>query len=355
MGIAKTTIAGALVALLAACTAPGIRQGEALDAATFDRLPDEELIEFQDKQYTAGEVRAQIAALREQSATWLAANQAEAKEKLAEYRAEFLAEEQAELASLNAKTAAMLARMKAALPPGAATGDPRIEAAPREVTPGQLIYLAGSGFGANAGVLRVVLGQRFIPVTLTGADATWSPALISGRLPAFPGKTGVGEPDQEAILELVTRDGRVGRWVLRFKATRDLIALPAAGVQTRCATAGYRGVCTTGRDPAIDPLIDPQATLTGFHASLFSTNGHSGVDTAEVRLANGWKTQRMDYQLRRWGYTSRGGNVEGVTGCATGCATTHIEARWRTPGDYYNGVHYVVRQYIVGPQGVPYK
>ncbi len=354
MRIARTTIVGA-IALLAACAAPGIRQGDALDAATFDRLPDEEVIEFQDKQYTAGEVRAQIAALREQSATWLAANQAEAKEKLATYRAEFLAEEQAELASVNAKTAAMLTRMKAALPPGAAAGDLRIEAAPREVTPGQLVYLAGSGFGPSAGVLRLVLGQRFIPVVLTGADAHWSPALVSGRLPAFPGKTGMGEPDQDATLELVTRDGRVSRWPLRFKATRDLIVLPAAAVQTRCAAGGYRSVCVSGRDPAIDPLIDPQATLTGFHATLFSANGDNGVDTAEVRLANGWMTQRMDYQLRRWGYASRGGNVEGVTGCATGCATTRIEARWSTPGDYYNGVHYVVRQYIVGPQGVPYK
>lgn len=355
MEIAKPIIIGAFVALLAACAAPGVRQGDALDAATFDRLADEDVIEFQDKRYTAGEVRAQMAALRAQSAAWLAANQAEAKDKLAAYRAEFLDQERAELASLNAKTAAMLARMKAALPPGAATGEPRIEAAPREVTPGQLVYLAGSGFGTGPGVLRLVLGQRFIAVATTGADAHWSPGLVSGRLPAFPGKTGAGEPDQDATLELVTRDGRVSRWPLRFKATRDLIVLPAAAVQTRCAPAGYRSVCSPGHDPVIDPLIDPQATLTGFHATLFSPNGHSGVDTAEIRLANGWVTQRMDYQLRRWGYASRGGNVEGVTGCATGCATTRIEARWRTPGDYYNGVHYVVRQYIVGPQGVPFQ
>lgn len=355
MGIARTTMVGAFAALLAACAAPGVRQGEGLDAAAFDRLADEELIEFQDKQYTAAEVRAQMTALRAQNATWLAANQAEAKEKLAAYRAEFLSEEQAELASLNAKTAAMLARMKAALPPGAATKEPRVEAAPREVTPGQLVYLAGSGFGASPGVLRLVLGQRFVAVATTGTDGHWSPALVSGRVPAFPGKEGTGEPDQDASLELVTRDGRVTRWPLHFRATRDLVLLPAAAVRTRCASAGYRSVCAAGRDPAIDPLIDPQATLTGFHASLFSRSGHSGVDAAEIRLANGWMTHRMDYQLRRWGYSSRGGNVEGVTGCATGCATTRLEARWRTPGDYYNGVHYVVRQYIVGPQGVPYQ
>ncbi len=354
METARTMIIGAF-ALLAACAAPGVRQGETLDAATFDRLADDELISFQDKQYKVAEVRGQMTALRAQNATWLAANQAEAKEKLSAYRAEFLAEEQAELAALNTKTAAMLARMKAALPPGAATKDPRIEAAPREVTPGQLVYLAGGGFGTSPGVLRLVLGQRFIAVATTGADGHWSPALVSGRVPAFPGKAGAGEPDQDAALELVTRDGRVTRWPLHFKATRDLILLPAAAVQTRCASAGYRSVCNSGRDPVIDPLLDPEATLTGFHASLFSRNGDSGVDTAEIRLANGWMTHRMDYQLRRWGYTSRGGNVESVTGCATGCATTRLEARWRTPGDYYNGVHYVVRQYIVGPQGVPYQ
>lgn len=355
MGVARTLMAGAFVALFAACAAPGVRQGEALDATAFDRLADEEVIEFQGRQYTAGEVRAQMAALRAQSATWLAANRADAKEKLAFYRAEFLDEEGVQLATLNAKTAAMLARMKAALPPGAATGEPRIEAAPREVTPGQLVYLAGGGFGTGPGVLRLVLGQRFIPVATTGTDGYWSPALVSGRLPAFPGETGVGEPDQDGALELVTRDGRVTRWPLRFKATRDLILLPATAVRARCAAAGYRGVCSPGRDPAIDPLLDPEATLAGFHASLFSPNGHNGVDTAEVRLINGWMTHRMDYQLRRWGYASRGGNVEGVTGCATGCATTRIEVRWRVPGDYYNGLHYVVRQYIVGPQGVPYR
>lgn len=355
MDIVKTITVSACVALLAACAPPLVRQGDALTAATFDRLPDEELIEFDGKQYTAGEVRAQMAALRAQSATWLAANQAEAKEKLAAYRAEFLAEEQAELASLNAKTAAMLTRMKAALPPGTAATEPRIEAAPREATPGQLVYLAGSGFGKSPGVLRLVLGQRFITVSTTGADGLWSPALVSGRIPAFPGAAGVGEPDQGAMLELVTRDGRVTRWPLRFKATRDLILLPATAVQARCGGTGYRAVCQPGRDPLVDPLLDPQATLTGFHATLFGAKGDSGADTAGVRLANGWMTHRMDYQLRRWGYASRGGNVEGVSGCATGCATTRIEVRWRTPGDYYAGVHYVLRQYIIGPQGVPYR
>lgn len=326
---------------LVACAPPAALRGDALGDAEFDRLPDNEVVGYGDKEYHVDEVRDQVRAMEADTAAWDRANDAKAQATLTQLQTELAADEKARLARLNADAAADVARLRreTARPAGPA----RLDTGPDTAMPGQRVILAGAGLGAHRGTLRLVFSSgthRFLPLRVEH----WTPGWVAAVLPAFPGADGVGEPDQKAAFELATPDGRLLRWPVAFRAERA-IAVVTLGDVARCSRAGYHDACRIG----------PGATLTGTHAVLFRERAMAGEDRAHIGLAHGWSTQRLDYAVRRWGYTTKGGSVERVEGCATGCAQTDIVVPWRVPGDYYGGVHYAVHLYINGPRGVAYR
>lgn len=327
------------VALSACAPPPGLR-GDTLSGPAFDRLADNDVVDFGEKEYRVQEVREQIAAIGSERAAWDRTTAAAARSTLDSLQEQQKEEDRAALARVNAEADAEIARLSRSLAPQAA--HPRLDTGPVTITPGQRVVIAGADLGAQRGELRLVFSSprhRFLPLNL----AHWTAGWVAATLPSFPHAGAAGEPDQRAALELVTHDGHLLRWPVAFRAMRT-VAVVTIGDAEQCAAAGYHDVCRVG----------PNVTLMGTHGVLFRDRGATGTDRAHISLANGWSTLRLDQAVWRWGYTSAGGDIQNVDGCATGCRHTDLTVRWRIPADYYGGLHYVLRLYVSGPRGVGY-
>ena len=182
-----------------------------------------------------------------------------------------------------------------------------------------------------------VQGQLLLKGNFPGGslDLKATPSTDNQMWGHIPLVTGV--LDQTAALQLVTATQVASNTIpVSFKATRDIIPVPASAVGVNCSQAAGLDMCYGA----------PPLSFVGFHQNLDPTcnwaSTRFGSDQYNLNLKNGWRPHSMiTTDLRTLLSQSR----------VPSGAQTSFQIGWHT--QHLCWISYLVRFSIIGPKGVP--
>lgn len=202
--------------------------------------------------------------------------------------------------------------------------------------PGCYVFVRGTNFGTTyygaTGAGKLLLKGNFPGGSLDLKANPYTEDYVMGQIPYVTGVL-----DQNALLQVVTAKQVASNAVdAYFRATRDIIPVPASAVGVSCSNAAGLDMCS--------PL--PPLSFFGFHQDLNSTCNWAstkfGNDQYDLNLKNGWRPHLMNTTDVRTNVSQ--------SHVPSG-AQTSFKVGWHTQHLCWIGYH--VRFSIIGPKGVP--
>ena len=203
------------------------------------------------------------------------------------------------------------------------------------IQPGGGVIVQGEHFQGNPGQLLLLLSASGTQLAL--GNLQWGDTFAAGIIPMI-----TGVPDQPALLQVVTQDGKASnQWPVQFTATRAVVRLPGTALTPVACGSGGDDFCYIGSDT--DPF-----TVAGGHAMSVGFYSASGTDVYNCSLANGWV-----FDHYQWG-TEDGiqGGPFGQAPDPIGQAEFTLAISWFF--DVFGSSSYDIALFVVGPAGVPF-
>jgi hypothetical protein len=203
------------------------------------------------------------------------------------------------------------------------------------IKPGGGVIIQGEHFQSQPGQFQLLLSTSGQTLDLTNLQ--WGDSFAAGVIPMI-----TGVPDQPALLQVVTQDGKVSnQWPVQFTASREVVLLAGSALTPVACGSGGDDFCYIGS--STDPF-----TVAGGHAMSLGFYSASGTDVYNCTLKNGW-----EFDHYRWG------TQDGIQGGPFGQAPDPIGQTEFTLAiswffDVFGSANYDISLFVVGPAGMPF-
>lgn len=181
------------------------------------------------------------------------------------------------------------------------------------------------------------------------------PGLIAAHIPES-----LTAVDQIGSLVVRNPGSQSNLLPVAFKTLMEMVLLPQSKIQVvSCSPSGDYNYCNDvfSIDANVCCVLDTTgelfnkpssfSSIASYHMTDGSIWGDSGKDVYSVKLASGWKLEKMDFgvQITNGG----GGSVNKPAGFVKGATSATITVGWSVGGD--SGSAYYIDLYAIGPKG----